>query len=77
MAEAKAFVIIPKSDKKATEIVLDMYPLVLCKDCKYVCFCDSTEIIPNIPVYAKCTLTGIVHEPDWFCADGEKAVKWK
>lgn len=72
MAEAKAFVIIPKSDKKATEIVLDMYPLVLCKDFKHVCFCDSTETIPNIPVYAKCTLTGIVHESDWFCADGEE-----
>lgn len=49
--------------------------LIRCKDCDYVCLCDSTEMFPDIPVYAKCTLTDEVHEPDWFCADGEKAAK--
>lgn len=46
--------------------------LVRCKDCKHVCMCDSTEMFPDIPVYAKCTLTDQVHEPKWFCADGER-----
>lgn len=65
MAEAKAWVMIPKSDKKATEIVIDMNPLVLCKDCKH---------------YRKSTCSagaGMAFPPlgDWFCADGEEAVK--
>lgn len=46
--------------------------IVRCKDCEHVCMCDATEMFPDIPVYAKCTLTDEVHEPDWFCADGEK-----
>ena len=46
--------------------------LIRCKDCKHVCMCDATEMFPDIPVYAKCTLTDEVHEPDWFCADGER-----
>lgn len=46
--------------------------LVRCKDCKYVCMCDSTEMFPDMPVYAKCTLTDEFHDPDWFCADGER-----
>lgn len=59
MAEAKVWVMIPKSDKKAMEIVIDMHPLILCKDCKYhdeengENFCDCG----NRP-------------DDWFCADG-------
>ena len=46
--------------------------VVRCKDCKHVCFCDTTEILPNIPVYAECTITHEVHNPDWFCADGKR-----
>ena len=51
---------IPKSDKKATEIVIDMRPLVLCKDCKReeVCCIRRTN------------------DQNWFCADGEMEVKW-
>lgn len=45
--------------------------IVRCKDCKHVCLCDTTEMMPDIPVYAKCTLTDEVNDPDWFCADGE------
>ena len=48
-----------------------MVELIRCKDCDYVCMCKSTEMFPDMPVYAKCTLTDEVHEPDWFCADGE------
>ena len=46
--------------------------IVRCKDCKNVCMCDASEILPDIPIYAKCTLTDKVHKPDWFCADGER-----
>lgn len=55
-------------------LVVDGMPdaIVRCKDCKYVCFCDTTEILPDIPVFAKCTLTDEVHGSDWFCADGVK-----
>ena len=62
MAEAKAFVVIPKSDKKATEIVLDMYPLVLCEDCKWRGReDDSPKWIPCLAIRTN---------NDWFCADG-------
>ena len=63
MAEAEAWVMIPKL-KNGTECVLDMRPLVLCKDCKH----RGTY---GCPVYVggdgKCS------EPDdWFCAEGER-----
>ena len=45
--------------------------LVRCKDCKNVCMCDTSEILPGIPIYAKCSLTDKVHKPEWFCADGK------
>ena len=46
--------------------------IVRCKDCKNVCMCDTSEILPGIPIYAKCSLTDKVHKPEWFCADGER-----
>ena len=46
--------------------------IVKCKDCKYVCMEEATEMMPDMPFYAVCTLTDEAHEPDWFCADGEK-----
>lgn len=61
MAKAEAWVMIPKLDEKKTGCVLEMKPLVLCKDCKYhdekdgQNFCDCG----NRP-------------DDWFCADGER-----
>lgn len=62
MAEAEAWVMIPKLDKDKTGCVLDMRPLVLCKDCKkqgsYDCHITS--------------LTGQTSSDDWFCADGER-----
>ena len=61
MAEAEAWVMIPKLDKDRTGCVLDMRPLVLCKDCKH--YKDS-----------KCfyTMRRYGLKDDWFCADGEK-----
>ena len=62
MAKAEAWVMIPKLDEKKTGCVLEMKPLILCKDCKYhdekdgKNFCDCG----NRP-------------DDWFCADGERA----
>ena len=46
--------------------------IVRCNDCKYVCKRMATEMFPDMPVYAMCTLTEEVHDPDWFCADGER-----
>lgn len=56
MADAGAWVIIPKLDKEKTGCVLDMRPLVLCKDCKYRLKCDYW----------------IENGDYWFCADGER-----
>ena len=59
MAEAEAWVIIPKLDNNKTGCVLDMHPLVLCKDCKKHLECDNW----------------IENGDEWFCADGERAAK--
>lgn len=69
MAECKAWVMIPKSKNKGTELVVDMRPLVLCKDCKHGQYeeWDNGECVDKT-VY--CDGYGI-HKPDWFCADGE------
>lgn len=68
MAEAEAWVMIPKLDKDKTGCVLDMRPLVLCKDCKY-CFAEGFVHEHNICDKHK----EIQGQPDdWFCADGER-----
>ena len=66
MAEHKAWVMIPKSKNKGTEVVIDMRPLVLCKDCKHY----------NREGWASqlCVLNEITTTDNWFCADGEQAV---
>ena len=56
-----AFVIIPHSKNKGTEVELEIQPLVLCKDCKYW---DEDEHNCNIKIgWFACG-------PAWFCADG-------
>ena len=74
MATAEAWVIIPKLDKDKTGCVLDMRPLVLCKDCihhvdtvddydyksKCPCFCSGDEYYSWVP------------DDDWFCPKGER-----
>ena len=63
MAEAKAWVMIPKlrdSTDDEVNIVLDMRPLVLCKDCFHG------------EVWNNCIMCNSgAHDPNWFCADGE------
>ena len=66
MAEAEAWVMIPKSKNKGTEVVIDMRPLVLCKDCNKGALCVQVGMLP----FVKCN--GEDHELDWFCADGKR-----
>lgn len=66
MAEAEAWVMIPKLDKDKTGCVLEMHPLVLCKNCKWF----SEKGICKHPDGG----AGNVRPADWFCADG-KAMK--
>lgn len=54
------------------ENVPDLVAVIRCKNCKYVCLCDAEEMFPDMPVYAKCTLTDETHDPKWYCADGER-----
>lgn len=61
--EANAFVMIPKSVNKGAECILDMRPLVLCKDCVKR---GTTDCI----LFKLCD--GFVCVDDWFCADGER-----
>ena len=65
MAEAEAWVLIPKLDKDRTGCVLDMHPLVLCKDCIYWEKYDDVSNIGN------CKLLNRNKRRCWFCADGE------
>lgn len=62
----------PKQNARKNKAISSaLEAVVYCRDCKHVCMCITTDIFPDMPVYAKCTLTDEVHEPDWFCADGE------
>ena len=65
MAEATAWVMMLKLDKDKTKPVLEMYemyPLILCKDCKHhgQGTCSAAA--------------GIAYPPpdEWYCADGER-----
>ena len=59
MAEAEAWVMIPKRNDNGTDIVIDMRPLVLCKDCKH-----------NSPF--GCDKHNVIVSDIYFCADGER-----
>lgn len=67
----KAFILAMVKTRSVTPTI-DAAQVVRCKDCKHVCLCDAEEMFPDMPVYAKCTLSDEVHEPSWFCADGER-----
>lgn len=72
MAEAKAWVMIPKLGKDKTECLLDILPLVLCKDCKHGRIFMNT----NGDELVECSnsfisLEKISRIPEFFCADGE------
>ena len=73
MSEAVALVMIPKLDEHKSGCVLDVHPLVLCKDCKH---CDGVKDLPIIGESAYCIkMSPHIHAPDWFCADGEQRDK--
>lgn len=61
-----------KKQQEEIESLRKQPQIVRCRDCKHVCLCDATEMMPDIPVYAKCTLTDETHDTDWYCADGER-----
>ena len=64
MAEAKAFKMIPHCTKDT--ITYEMEELVLCKDCKHAVAQDCEQ------VWCSFVDDGLAHEPNWFCADGER-----
>ena len=70
MAEAKAWVIIPKMDKSKTGCILEMHPLVLCKNSKYFKHCEGDRM--NCNEYYCHNLLDYVPSPDWFCPNGEE-----
>ena len=70
MAESKAWVMIPKlrdSTDDEVNMVLDMCPLVLCKECihwdKHIEECGNPDSV--------CFRNGWC-KPEWFCADGSR-----
>lgn len=73
MAESEAWVMVPKfrynADDDTNDIVLDMLPLVLCKDCKHGEPCNEGNIYCSKEIG---TFESSVHKPDWFCACGER-----
>ena len=63
------WVFIPRM-KDAITIELKQMELVTCRHCKH-CFTDCENVLYNV-----CELNhNKVQSDDWFCADGEKAVK--
>ena len=71
MSESEAWVMIPKLDEKGTGCVLDLHPLVLCKDCKHW----SAERINDFNKCRRWINVGVKNFAtmgDWFCADGER-----
>ena len=63
MSKSKAWVMMFKPNEEETECNLELYPLVICKDCKWHSekgFCKHPD------GYA-----GKIRPVDWFCAYGE------
>lgn len=49
-----------------TKIEIEEQELVMCKHCKH------GEEVNSVYLCGKSRGFGIAHEPDWFCADGER-----
>ena len=60
MAKEKAWVIVPSVDEEKGYLI-DIYPLILCEDCKFY-HSDSCQ----------CNWSQDVDHDNWFCADGER-----
>ena len=69
MAEAKAYKMIPHSTKDT--ITYEMDELVRCKDCRYGQYCTDGETTYQCFKWNSGEF-GMLHEQDWFCADGER-----
>lgn len=69
----EAWAMIPKIDKDKTGVILEIHPIVLCKNCKYG---ESVKNAKGEPMI-ECALCNKewLKEPDWFCADGERCEK--
>lgn len=61
MAEAEAWIMTPKLNGDKTGCILDMRPLVLCKECKHYNEERGTCAKHHAHGYAE----------TWFCADGK------
>ena len=80
MAEAEAWVMIPRLNKDETECVLDMRPLVLCKDCKHRPTDPENKGVGLFLVFPDETCPCQIEDPwyswmpkdNWFCACGER-----
>lgn len=65
MAVAKAWCMIPYSNKKSDEVIIDMRPLVLCENCKW--WKDNGATANQwVPCQEMQT------PRNWFCASGEE-----
>lgn len=67
MMKADAWVMIPITESEGKECSLDIYPLVLCKNCKHY-------LLPDGESRGECMARAgwFPVDADWFCADGEK-----
>lgn len=65
MAEMDAWVMIPRLTKEKDGCIIDMRPLVLCKECEH---CSSPA--DGVPF---CKRIKRFVDADWFCADGKRA----
>lgn len=61
MVKSEAWAIIPITENG--DVVLDMQPIVLCKNCKY--YDAKAE-------WLKCKAHHAPESQNWFCADGER-----
>lgn len=69
----KAWVMMSHLNQEKTETLLEMYPLITCKDCKYARHDDVSGAVFCTKLTEKYTTQDdkAVGE-DWFCADGER-----
>ena len=68
MAKAEAWIMIPILDMDKTGCDLNLYPLVMCKNCKHGEPCNE-DVFCTKDIGA---IESSVHKPNWFCADGER-----
>jgi len=70
MAELKPMVIIPKPDNDKSEIPVEIYTLIMCKDCRYWLPLNRFDSDYH-PGRGECELNSWIRDADWFCGDAE------